>query len=718
MKYPFVLFYREDPFCSVDYFFIQHASQLECTVYITNKKEDIQLLYNSSQYHLLVCFNTNTESNKTITNQIDLRTIEITPESNIFQNVYLFNQFVNTYYVHLCSLDRQLTRPTFSMFTTSYNSFHKILRVFKSLKSQTLQDWEWVILDDSPNDDHFEFLRKQFGHEPRIRMYRRSANNGSIGNVKNESIGLCRGRYLLEMDHDDELMPYVLQESAAIFDNYSEVGFIYYDCACVYENGKNQWYGDFICKGYGGYYSQKWEDQWRLVYITPNINNVTMSHLVCCPNHPRMWRKTALMEMGSYSEYLPICDDYEILLRTAASTQIVKVHKLGYIQYMNESNNNFSLIRNREINRIGPEFISPIYNCTLTLDSVMEEKNAFEDNEYKWNHSVIWERGEEYVHKYANWIMNPTVDKQYCIIGLDSLIFYEDKLRECYLNPLNDFLVLENKATLYHVQNTLEQMGFDCMRCYSLEDTAIPHLIQYFKRMYLSVDDFAVLNVDIRRPLFNTELTLRANVINQFVQESHSYLEIGVEYGQTIQYVKSVNKIGVDPSPKWEDKCVVRKTSDVFFAENGQPFDAIFIDGMHQVEQVWKDVVHASQCLSSNGILFIDDLFPVCYQEQLKVPKKHYYEDGILKYGESWTGDVWKVVYYLLQHYQHAFHSFQYYYNREHRGVGVFRWKEKIPMEEMERVEEINQYSYWNDFNDYVLLVESSSKAIIDIDKK
>ena len=137
----------------------------------------------------------------------------------------------------------------------------------------------------------------------------------------------------------------------------------------IYENGKNFKYDDFICKGYGGYYCQKYNDKWVNVYITPNINNITLSHLVCCPNHPRIWRRETLLTMDNYSEFLPICDDYEILLRTAISTKIVKINKLGYIQYMNNDNNNFSLIRNSEINRIGPHHIfrSSIINMMLIL---------------------------------------------------------------------------------------------------------------------------------------------------------------------------------------------------------------------------------------------------------------------------------------------------------------------------------------------------------------
>ena len=86
---------------------------------------------------------------------------------------------------------------------------------------------------------------------------------------------------------------------------------------------------------------------WSLVTnIIPNINNITLSHLVCLPNHPRIWKRSVLMELESYSEFLPICDDYEILLRTCCSKyKVVKNNRAQYIQYMNDGANNFSNIR-------------------------------------------------------------------------------------------------------------------------------------------------------------------------------------------------------------------------------------------------------------------------------------------------------------------------------------------------------------------------------------
>ena len=47
-------------------------------------------------------------------------------------------------------------------------------------------------MDDTDEDKHFAFLKEKCLSDNRI-----------IGNVKNEAISLCRGKYVLEMDHDD-----------------------------------------------------------------------------------------------------------------------------------------------------------------------------------------------------------------------------------------------------------------------------------------------------------------------------------------------------------------------------------------------------------------------------------------------------------------------------------------------------------------------------------
>jgi hypothetical protein len=244
------------------------------------------------------------------------------------------------------------------------------------------------------------------------------------------------------------------------------------------------------------------------------------------------------MELESYSEFLPICDDYEILLRTCCSKyKVVKNNKAQYIQYMNDGGNNFSNIRNSEINRIGPKYISPMFYNKYGVHDKMKDFGAYENEKYITNHSPIWKRGDEYQHKRMNKRVNLNYDKQYCIINE---VINSDKLAELYKNPRNDFLFLSNKMTHEELYQKLESLGFDRMKCYSYMDCSEEELVNYFKIMYLN-DNCEHEVIQSENDLMNnTSLTTRHEVVNTIIDtyNYNSYLEIGVENGITFKNIK------------------------------------------------------------------------------------------------------------------------------------------------------------------------------------
>jgi hypothetical protein len=204
---------------------------------------------------------------------------------------------------------------------------------------------------------------------------------------------------------------------------------------------------------------------------------------------------------------------------------------------------------------------------------------------------------------------------------------------------------------------------------------------------------------------YNTDFNNRHDIINSLTKDTDKYLEIGVEYGFTFKNVHFNDKTGIDPDPKFEvenSESLKVMTSDAFFETNNDLFDVIFIDGMHQTEYFMKDLNNSIQCLEENGIIFIDDILPISYYEQLKIPRKHYYEKDILKYGEPWTGDVWKVLFYILKNHLDDI-DFTYFNNKYYRGVGMLKIKNKFKLSE-ECINEINTYNYCYDFYKYTKL--------------
>ena len=715
MKYPFVLFYRLEKYSYIDNFFISNSDKFDCTIYFISKIDKIKYLFDSN-YHLLITFG-NSEEYNFIFNELPLRFDRHLYNFTSIPEIDYFNKIINETYIFLC-IAREDYRPIFSIFTTTYNSYDKILRAYSSIKKQKLVDWEWVIVDDSPDDEHFQYLKKQFINDKQVRLYKRASNSGNIGNVKNEAVSLCRGKYVLELDHDDEILADCLYDANQVFDNDSSIGFIYMDFINIYENGDNFSYGDHICFGYGAYYCQKYNDVWRYVYVTPNINNITLSYLVSCPNHPRIWRRDLLNKLGNYCELLPICDDYEIILKTVINTKIAKIPKLSYIQYMNNNNNNFSIIRNKEINRIGPKYISPIYYKFYNINEKMRDLNAYEDENYLINNIPIWLRDYEnpdgYKHKYCNLIINNDYKKQYCIIGIDSLLFNFDRIKELYNDEKNDFIILENNCDIQYLSNKIDYYDFDRMKLYSFIGLSNQKLKNYFMLMYKSTEEYEIIDINTIQLAYNTSYTNRHDIINNntITNKNVKYLEIGTENGYTFKNIKFINKIGVDPDPKYIDNNIIIKTSDKYFNdldnENNIDLsdkfkDVMFIDGMHLCDYVIKDYNNCIKYLNENGTIFIDDIIPINYDEQLRIPNKHYYENNILKYGEPWTGDIWKFIYFILSNYEERI-EFKVFHNYCYRGIAMIKLKEKFQINEV-FINEIKNFDYFKEINNYLNLL-------------
>jgi hypothetical protein len=118
-----------------------------------------------------------------------------------------------------------------------------------------------------------------------------------------------------------------------------------------------------------------------------------------------------------------------------------------------------------------------------------------------------------------------------------------------------------------------------------------------------------------------------------------SYLEVGVWKGDFIRQINAVRKTGVDPR-NVEDTSgfeFVRARSDQFFEEldPSVKFDLVFIDGLHQHEQVLRDVDNSLAHLSEGGTVTIHDCNP-----GTKIAQRRVRKGG----PAIWNGDVWKAM--------------------------------------------------------------------------
>lgn len=261
-------------------------------------------------------------------------------------------------YVDVATNDRFPDTPLVSVFTPTYRTGDRLRRPFQSLLDQHYTNWEWVVYDDSPDDETFEALRAIAAEEPRVRIFRGDRNCGVIGEVKRRLCGLARGSILVELDHDDELTDHCLFDLVQAFNHHPEAGFAYTDCAEVFEDGELAGYGPGWGFGFGSYRSETYRGKVYRVTNYPSINAKTIRHIVGVPNHVRAWRREAYERLGGYRPEIHVADDYEILIRTFLTTRMIHVRRFGYIQYLQRDGGNTQRRRNREIQRLVSAFRS------------------------------------------------------------------------------------------------------------------------------------------------------------------------------------------------------------------------------------------------------------------------------------------------------------------------------------------------------------------------
>lgn len=127
---------------------------------------------------------------------------------------------------------------------------------------------------------------------------------------------------------------------------------------------------------------------------------------------------------------------------------------------------------------------------------------------------------------------------------------------------------------------------------------------------------------------------IRTDIINYLVDrcKATSYLEIGVWNGVNLNSIRCKHKVAVDPDPL--TAATIHCTSDEFFESNSQKFDVIFIDGLHEHHQVYKDIVNSLACLNPGGYIVCHDMNPACEEFQ-RVPYSGK---------DIWNGDCWKAL--------------------------------------------------------------------------
>ncbi len=181
----------------------------------------------------------------------------------------------------------QNKNPKISVLMPVYKTKEKYLReAIESILSQTFDDFEFLILDDCPDDAREDIIKSY--KDSRIK-YSKNEKNLGITPTRNKLMELSKGEYLAIMDHDDVSNKERFAKQVEYLDSNPEVGVV----------GSNI---HMICSNRD------------IVYPTNDQDIKTTLMMKCAIVHPSsMIRKSVLIDNNiKYNEYYSPAEDYKL----------------------------------------------------------------------------------------------------------------------------------------------------------------------------------------------------------------------------------------------------------------------------------------------------------------------------------------------------------------------------------------------------------------------
>ena len=313
---------------------------------------------------------------------------------NFFDANSISNNIVATF---LCNIEREHECTLFSFFTCTYNTgAEKLLRLYYSLCRQTYREWDWFIIDDSPNEETAKLIESL--EDPRITVIKNVTKHGNIGFNKHTIAMMCDGDYLIEIDHDDEIVENCLEILLGAINAYPDSDFLY-SCALELKEpshrailyGKGWGWGEGLTK------TEVVKGEEFTFSESPGVNSYTIRTIYAQPNHLRCWKKDFYHRIGGHNPELSVLDDQELIIRTFLNGKMTKIDKALYIQYEGEgdrgvSTENTQSMRFAEIQRttflLKKRFDLLIHNRILELGGV---DDAWDEAS---GQSLLWKKHE------------------------------------------------------------------------------------------------------------------------------------------------------------------------------------------------------------------------------------------------------------------------------------------------------------------------------------
>ena len=244
----------------------------------------------------------------------------------------------------------------FTIITATYNACENISFLYESLKSQTYQNFEWIIQDGASSDNTLEFIDSYKGT---LDISLESKKDTGIYDAWNSAIKRIKGEWVIFLGADDILLNKTSLEKLALFIKYNEQEKNITE-ETIYVASSMLLAG--ICYEPDKHYLQK------------------MKKMIPFP-YPALLHNAKLFKKYNYDSGFRVAGDYDFLIRTISSGNIVfyprVLCKMGDNGISNTRENALLIAKETYalINKyFGEKVAAPAYRHMLCLEILAAKK--------------------------------------------------------------------------------------------------------------------------------------------------------------------------------------------------------------------------------------------------------------------------------------------------------------------------------------------------------
>lgn len=194
--------------------------------------------------------------------------------------------------------------PRISVVVPAYNVDRFIAATLDSIQSQTVNDYEVIVVDDASIDGTIDIVQAREREDSRIRLVRHEKNQG-VAVARNTGISHSRGEYIAFLDSDDVAFPTRFEEQAAALDADASLGMVGSQVAVMNEAGDltgRLWHRPVN------------PDEARIQLLFRNTFSAVM-----------MVRKAAIPAGGFRN--MEVAEDYDFNVRIAKCAKVMNINK-------------------------------------------------------------------------------------------------------------------------------------------------------------------------------------------------------------------------------------------------------------------------------------------------------------------------------------------------------------------------------------------------------